>query len=77
MIATAVRKLRLAWSPQSVEEWYEESADADYISDTLLFIEGRGLMRLITAREYNPSPFTSETLYFKNLLIPFPPAWMK
>jgi hypothetical protein len=60
-----------------VEEWYDESADADYINGTLLAIEGLGLMKLITFQKYNPSPFTSEMMYFKNLLNPFLPAWMQ
>lgn len=64
-------------STQAVEDYFTESADADYINGTLLSIEGWGAMKLITTREYNPSPFTSETMYFMDLLAPFLPAWMK
>lgn len=61
-------------NPHEIEEWYKESADADDVSGTLLSIEGWGMLKLITFREYNPSPFTSETMYFKDLLVPFLPT---
>jgi hypothetical protein len=64
-------------SAQDVEEWYDESADADYTSGTLLSIERWGAMKMVTFQKYNLSPFTSEAIYFKDLLTPFLPAWMQ
>jgi hypothetical protein len=56
---------------QAVEDYFTESADADYIGGTLLSIEGLGLMKLIAFQKYNPSPFTSETMCFKDMLDPW------
>jgi hypothetical protein len=63
--------------PQVVEERYEESSESDYIGGTTISIEGLWEMKLITFQKHNPSPYTSEMLYFKDMLTPFLSAWMK